>query len=132
MNCFEGSWDEMSRWAAGRYQLLVLSTHYQNSSEHLVNYIKHIERKVSQSSDEMPECIIEKIRLQSNKAKVFKQMLQFSNLEFLEEYYRLYCFIMCYMPLVLNMTICHRSRGCFTDCLNIERTHQPCTCIGTH
>ena len=70
-----GVWDEMSRWAAGRYQLLVLSTHYQESSQQLVNYIENIERKVSQSADVIPECVVEKIRNQSNKAKVYTFVL---------------------------------------------------------
>ena len=65
----------MSRWAAGRYQLLVLSTHYQESSQQLVNYIENIERKVSQSADVIPECVVEKIRNQSNKAKVYTFVL---------------------------------------------------------
>lgn len=50
--------------------MLVLSVHYQESSQKLVHYIKHIERKVSRSSDAIPECIVEKIRAQSAIAKV--------------------------------------------------------------
>ena len=60
----------MSRWTAGRYQLLVLSTHYQESSQQLVNYIENIEQKVSQSASVIPESIVEKIRHQSSKSKV--------------------------------------------------------------
>ncbi len=64
------TWDEMSRWAAGRYQLLVLSSHYQESSEQLVQYLENIETKISQAGEDIPEAIVEKIKSQSSKAKV--------------------------------------------------------------
>ena len=66
-----GAWDDMSRWAAGRYQLLVLSCHYQESSQQLVGYLSNMEKKISQSGEDIPECIVEKIKAQSAKAKVF-------------------------------------------------------------
>ena len=67
----------MSRWAAGRYQLLVLSNHYQDSSEQLADYINKIERKISLSSEDIPECIVEKIRAQSAKARVYMKLFSF-------------------------------------------------------
>jgi len=62
-------WDEMLRWAAGRYQLLVLSRHYLDSSKHVVQYLEKIEEKLSTAKD-IPPAVLEKIKEESRKAKV--------------------------------------------------------------
>ena len=62
-------WDEMLRWAAGRYQLLVLSRHYLDSSKHVVQYLEKIEEKLSSAKD-IPPAVLEKIKEESRKAKV--------------------------------------------------------------
>ena len=62
-------WDEMLRWAAGRYQLLVLSRHYLDSSKHVVEYLEKIEEKLSTAKD-IPPAVLEKIKEESRKAKV--------------------------------------------------------------
>lgn len=62
-------WDEMLRWAAGRYQLLVLSRHYLDSSKHVVQYLEKIEEKLSTAKD-IPPTVLEKIKEESRKAKV--------------------------------------------------------------
>lgn len=62
-------WDEMLRWAAGRYQLLVLSRHYLDTSKHVVQYLEKIEEKLSTAKD-IPPAVLEKIKEESRKAKV--------------------------------------------------------------
>ena len=62
-------WDEMLRWAAGRYQLLVLSRHYLDSSKQVVQYLEKIEEKLSSAKD-IPPTVLEKIKEESEKAKV--------------------------------------------------------------
>jgi len=62
-------WDEMLRWAAGRYQLLVLSRHYLDSSKQVVQYLEKIEEKLSSAKD-IPPTVLEKIKEESRKAKV--------------------------------------------------------------
>ena len=62
-------WDEMLRWAAGRYQLLVLSRHYLDSSKQVVLYLNKIEEKISTAKD-IPPAVLEKIKEESEKAKV--------------------------------------------------------------
>ena len=62
-------WDEMLRWAAGRYQLLALSRHYLDSSKHVVQYLEKIEEKLSTAKD-IPPAVLEKIKEESRKAKV--------------------------------------------------------------
>ena len=62
-------WDEMLRWAAGRYQLLVLSRHYLDSTRQVVQYLDKIEEKMSTAKD-IPSGVLEKIRSESEKAKV--------------------------------------------------------------
>lgn len=62
-------WDEMLRWAAGRYQLLVLSRHYLDSSKQVVQYLEKIEEKLSTAKD-IPPTVLEKIKEESQKAKV--------------------------------------------------------------
>lgn len=62
-------WDEMLRWAAGRYQLLVLSRHYLDSSKQVVLYLNKIEEKMSSAKD-IPPAVLEKIKEESEKAKV--------------------------------------------------------------
>ena len=59
----------MLRWAAGRYQLLVLSRHYLDSSKHVVQYLEKIEEKLSTAKD-IPPAVLEKIKEESNRAKV--------------------------------------------------------------
>ena len=59
----------MLRWAAGRYQLLVLSRHYLDSSKHVVQYLEKIEEKLSSAKD-IPPAVLEKIKEESNRAKV--------------------------------------------------------------
>ena len=62
------SWDEYSRWAAGRYQLTVLSNHYRKSSTAVVKYLNKIQSKMS--AIEIPKCVAEKLNEESEKAKV--------------------------------------------------------------
>lgn len=59
----------MLRWAAGRYQLLVLSRHYLDSSKHVVQYLEKMEEKLSAAKD-IPPTVLEKIKEESRKAKV--------------------------------------------------------------
>ena len=59
----------MLRWAAGRYQLLVLSRHYLDSSKHVVQYLEKIEEKLSTAKD-IPPAVLEKIKEESKRAKV--------------------------------------------------------------
>jgi hypothetical protein len=61
-------WDEYSRWAAGRYQLTVLSNHYQKSSAAVVKYLDKIQSKMN--AIEIPKTVAEKIYEESEKAKV--------------------------------------------------------------
>jgi hypothetical protein len=61
-------WDEYSRWAAGRYQLTVLSIHYQKSSTAVVKYLDKIQSKMN--TIEIPKPVVEKINEESEKAKV--------------------------------------------------------------
>ena len=62
-------WDEYSRWAAGRYQLTVLSNHYQKSSKAVVRYLDQIQSKMN--TIEIPRNVAEKISKESERAKVF-------------------------------------------------------------
>lgn len=61
-------WDEYSRWAAGRYQLTVLSNHYHKSSTAVVKYLDKVQAKMS--SIDVPQTVVEKINEESEKAKV--------------------------------------------------------------
>ncbi len=61
-------WDEYSRWAAARYQLTVLSNHYQKSSTAVVKYLDKIQSKMN--AIEIPKTVVEKINEESEKAKV--------------------------------------------------------------
>ena len=61
-------WDEYSRWAAARYQLTVLSNHYQKSSTAVVKYLDKIQTKMN--TIEIPKNVVEKISEESQKAKV--------------------------------------------------------------
>jgi len=70
-------WDEMLRWAAGRYQLLVLSRHYLDSSKQVVLYLNKIEEKMSSAKD-IPPGVLEKIKEESEKAKVDLNTFLFS------------------------------------------------------
>lgn len=62
-------WDELLRWAAGRYQLLVLSRHYLGTSKQVVQYLDKIEEKLSTAKD-IPVGVLERIREESDLARV--------------------------------------------------------------
>ena len=61
-------WDECSRWAAGRYQLAVLSTYYERSSYDVVTYLDKIQTKMA--TVDIPPNVKEKIYQDTEKAKV--------------------------------------------------------------
>ena len=64
-------WEEYSRWAAGRYQLAVLSNHYRKSSTAVVKHLDKIQSKMN--AIEIPKTVVEKINEESEKAKVCQE-----------------------------------------------------------
>lgn len=66
-------WDECSRWAAGRYQLAVLSTYYEQSSYAAVKYLDKIQNKMA--TIDIPTKVTAKINCDTEKAKVCKHVV---------------------------------------------------------
>ena len=67
INYITDKWYSLSRFVSEQYQVLSLSLHFTEASEHVLTYLQNIEEKLK---SDIPDDVKEKIQQENEKAKV--------------------------------------------------------------